>query len=311
MKLFLTGASGLVGSNVARVAARRGHEVIGVTGTWTGAIPGATRTLALNLAREADVQRAVLDEFPDAIVNCAAMSSPASCVRAPVQAAALNVDLPATLAKLAHHLGARLVHLSSEQVFDGKTNTPYRATDPVNPPNLYGQQKVQSEGIVGEFAPDNSVVVRLPLLGGNSLTGRRSFHERFFADWAAGRKTRLYRDEFRQPCSAENVAEVLVELIERRDPRGVVHWAGAVPVNRVTLGRAVARQFRLPDDIAGIDEANRADDPGGAERQAWLALDCSPLAGLLKTRPESLEAMMEKLVVPPSCRAWYAGLPGS
>lgn len=307
MKVILTGASGLVGSNVAKVAARRGHDVHAIALSWSGAIPGAKSVQTVDLTVEAEIQRAVLDLFPDAIINCAALSSPAACDRDPALGTALNVTLPAALAKLAHHLGARLVHLSSEQVFDGRSATGYRATDTPNPPNLYGRQKVQSEGLVGEFAPELSVTVRLPLLGGNSLTGRRSFHERFFADWAAGRTTRLYRDEFRQPCSAENVAEVLVELIERPDPCGIVHWAGAAVLSRVELGRSVARHFRLPEEES-IDEADRADDPGGVERQAWLGLECGPLAGILKTRQESLEVMLDRLVVPAPHRAWYAAL---
>ncbi len=307
MKVFVTGASGMVGSNVSRVAARRGHEVVAAVGAWSGGVPGARAVLPVNLAEEAGVQRVVLDLFPDAIINAAALSSPAACDREPERAAALNVALPATLAKLAHHLGARLVHLSSEQVFDGRATTPYTPDDPVNPPNLYGRQKVQSEHVVGEFAPGNSVIVRLPLLGGNSLTGRRSFHERFFAAWAAGRKVRLYRDEVRQPCSADNVAEVLVELIERTDARGVVHWAGAAALNRVELGQAVARHFRLAADEL-IEEASRADDPGGEERQACLKLDCGQLTGLLKTPRETIAAMLERFVVPPAQRAWYARL---
>jgi dTDP-4-dehydrorhamnose reductase len=307
MNVFLTGASGLLGSNVARVAERRGHAVTAVVSTWSGAIPGAARVLPVDLADKGAVQTAVLDLFPDAIINCAAISSPARCDAQPGEAHALNVALPAALAQLAHHLGARLVHVSSEQVFDGTRTTPYRRDDPINPPNLYGRQKAESEHLVAEFAPDQSVTVRLPLLGGNSPGGRRSFHERFFADWAAGKKTRLYVDEIRQPCSAENAAEVLVELIERADFRGVMHWAGAEALNRVEMGRRVAAHFHVPaDDV--IEPARRADDPGGAARQACLAIDCAPLAGALKTRRESFDELLDKLVVPPPYRPWYAGL---
>jgi dTDP-4-dehydrorhamnose reductase len=307
VKVFLTGASGLCGSNVAAVAARRGHEVLAVVGASTAPIAGAARVLALDLAREPAVQAAVLDWFPDAIVNCAAVSSPAQCETQPDLSRQLNVALPTTLAQLAHHLGARLIHLSSEQVFDGTRDTPYRRDDPVNPPNLYGRQKVESEHRVAEFAPDNAVTVRLPLLGGNSLTGRRSLHERCFADWAAGRRTRLYRDEVRQPCSAENAAEAILELAERTDLRGVMHWAGEEALTRVEMGRRVAAHFGV--SVADwIEEAARADDPGGAARQAALRLDCAPLAGRLKTRLESFAELLDKLVVPPPCRAWYAGL---
>lgn len=306
MKLFLTGASGLVGSNVARVAARRGHEVTAVVGSWTGKIPGAARLLTLDLGHEPAVQHAVLDLFPDAIVNCAALSSPALCEAQPQRAHDLNVALPEALAKLAHHLGARLLHLSSEQVFDGNQASPYRREDPVSPPNLYARQKVESEHLVAKFAPDQSASVRLPLLGGNSLTGRRSFHERMFAAWAAGQKARLYRDEIRQPCSGDNVAEMLVELMERTDQRGVLHWAGADALTRAEMGARVAAHFGIPAGL--IDPANRTDDPGGEERQACLRLDCTPLAGTLKTRQESFDELLEQLTVPPPYRAWYASL---
>jgi dTDP-4-dehydrorhamnose reductase len=306
MKLLLTGASGLVGSNIARVAARRSFEVTAVVGHFAGAIPGAARVLALDLASEPAVQRAVLDLFPDVIVNAAAISEPPACDAQPELSHRVNVALPATLAQLAHHLGARLIHLSSEQVFDG-TRAPYRVGDPVSPPNLYARQKAESEQPVGRFAEDEAVTIRLPLLGGNSLTGRRSLHERLFAAWSAGRRARLYSDEIRQPCSAENVAEAVVELCERRDVCGLAHWAGAASLSRLEMGRRIAAAFKLPAD-ALIEPARQSDDPGGALRQRDLSLDCAPLAGVLKTRQETFDEMLERLVVPPPFRTWYAQL---
>ncbi len=306
MKLLLTGASGLVGSNVARVARRRGWEVTAITGTFPGEVDGAARTLRLDLADEAEAQRVALDLFPDAIVNAAAIADPARCDADPEHSARVNVALPAALARLAHHLGARLVHLSSEQVFDG-TRAPYRRDDPVSPINLYGRQKAEAEDAVARFAADESIAIRLPLLGGNSATGARSMHERLFAAWAAGRRARLYRDEFRQPCSAENVAEVAIELCERRDLAGIHHWAGAEPISRLDMGRRVAAHFKLPIDRL-IEEGSRADHPGGAgQRQPDLSLDCSTLTGKLKTPRETFDALLDKLVIPEPCRAWYRG----
>jgi len=307
--LLLTGASGLVGSNVASSAARRGFEVIAVVGRFTGEIPGATRVERLDVADQAAVQALALEVFPDAIVNAAAISEVPQCEADPKRSHAINVDLPAMLAQVAHHLGARLVHLSSEQVFDG-TRAPYRARDEVAPPNLYARQKVESEQRVAQFAAGSATTIRLPLLAGNSLTGRRSLHERLFMTWAAGRRARLYRDEIRQPCSAENVAAMIIELCERRDAAscGIFHWAGAEPLSRVEMGRRIAQHFKLPVDTL-IDEAAQADDarPGVPLRQPDLSLDCGPLAGLLKTRQESFDAMLEHLAVPPECREWYFG----
>jgi dTDP-4-dehydrorhamnose reductase len=303
MKLFLAGASGLVGAHVAAAAARRGFEVTAVAWRFGGEIPGAARRLALDLSNEHAAQRAVLDLFPDAIVNAAAVSEVSACEAQPELSRKLNVALPATLAMLARHLGARFIHLSSEQVFDG-TRAPYRPGDPVAPLSLYGRQKAEAEREVARLAPEEAVTLRLPLLGGNSLGGTRSLHERLFAAWAAGQRARLYRDEIRQPCSAENVAEAVVELCERRDFHGLFHWAGAEPISRAQMGRRIAAHFRLPADRL-VDEASRLDDPLGSARQPDLSLECAPLAGALKTRPERFADLLERLVVPPPCRAWY------
>ncbi|MBL9187957.1 MAG: sugar nucleotide-binding protein [Opitutaceae bacterium] len=309
MTIFLTGASGLVGAAFARAAARRGHRVTGIVGTFAGAIEGLAAQRSVDLTRESDVTAALLDVFPQAIVNCAAVSVPEQCDADPALAQALNVALPALLARLAHHVGARLVHLSSEQVFDGARPTPYAPGDPVTPINLYGRQKVESERAVHAAAAEWAVTLRAPLLMGNSLAGRRSNHERLFADWAAGRTPRLFVDEFRQTCTAENLAEVMVELCERRDPAGVFHWAGAELLSRHALGLRIREHFKLTPAQAPIAEATRAAAPEIArKRQACLALDLSPLAGKLKTRPQTLAEQLEELKVPPPCREWYLGL---
>lgn len=309
MKLFLAGASGLVGSAFARAASRRGHTVVGAVGTFAGEIEGVAKKIALDLTDEARTSAAVLEEFPDAIVNCAAVSVPEACEIDPVRSQALNVALPTGLARAAHHLSARFVHLSSEQVFDGRRATPYRPTDPVSPINLYARQKVESEQAVHAAAAEFAVTLRAPLLMGNSVAGKRSTHERLFADWAAGKTPKLFTDEFRQPCTAENLAEVMLELCERPDVCGVFHWAGAELISRHALGLRIREHFKLGATQAPIASATYADIPGAAaKRQACLALDLAPLVGKLKTRPQTVAEQLAELQVPAPCRAWYHGL---
>jgi dTDP-4-dehydrorhamnose reductase len=308
MKIFLVGASGLVGSALARAAARRGHEVLGVVGTFAGTIAGLRQQLRLDLTDERAVPRPVLEAFPDAIVNCAAVSEPGQCEADPARAQAMNVELPAALARLAHHLSARFVHLSSEQVFDGTSGRPYAPGDPVRPINLYARQKLESEQAVHAAAPQFAVTIRAPLLTGNSATGQRSLHERLLAEWAAGRTPRLFVDELRQPCSAENLAEVALELCERNDVRGVHHWAGTELLSRHELGRRVRERFKLTEAQAPIAAVRRSDVPEVArKRQPALALDISTLTGRLKTRPQTLAEQLEELKVPGPVRAWYLG----
>lgn len=307
MKILLTGASGLVGSAFAESASRRGHHVVGVVGRASFTIPGLAEKRSLDLADPAAITGLALELFPDAIVNCAAVSEPAACEADPVRSQQLNVVLPATLARLAHHLSARLVHISSEQVFPGDA-PPYTIASAPRPLNLYGRQKLESEKQVHAAAAEFAITLRAPLLTGNSRSGARSLHERLLADWAAGKTPRLYRDEIRQPCTASNLAEAVCELCERHDFRGVFHWAGAEPLSRAELAKRIRAHFKLSPADAPIAEISRADDPSTARRAANLTLDCKPLAGALKTPLETFDAQLDQLVVPPPVRPWFLAL---
>lgn len=307
MRIFLTGASGLVGAAFARAAARRGHAVTGIVGGFTGELPGLLARRTIDLGDPAALTAAVLEVLPDAIVNCAAVSEPAVVEHDPSRSQALNVTLPTTLARLAKKLKVRLVHISSEQAFDGTRTTPYAIGDATSPINLYGRQKIASEQAVHGAAAEFAATVRAPLLMGNSPGGRRSTHERMFADWAAGKTAQLFSDEFRQPCTAENLSEVLLELCERPELLGVLHWAGADLLSRHALGLALREHFKLSPRRAPIVAVTRAEKPEAARtRQAHLALDLAPLANLLNTRPQTLAEQLAGLHVPPAWQDWYS-----
>ena len=113
-------------------------------------------------------------------------------------------------------------------------------------------------------------------------------------------------EALRQPCTAENLAEVMVELCERRDLTGVFHWAGAELISRHALGWRIREHFRLPEGRAPIVAVTRGATPEAArKRQACLALDLAPLAGKLKTRPQTIAEQLGELKVPPPCREWF------
>ncbi len=225
MRILLTGASGLLGAAVARLAADRGHKVVGVVGRWPAAVPGVASQVSLDLAQPEDVVALARETRPQAVLNCAAVAEPAACDAAPAVSQRVNVELPAALAAVAREVGARFVHVSSEQVFDGAA-PPYSITSPMNPLHLYGRQKAEAERRV--LAADRgAAVVRAPLMFGNSLGGRRSVHEKFLEAWSSGKTMKLFTDEIRAVCSAESTAEVLLELAARADLHGVLHWAGA------------------------------------------------------------------------------------
>ncbi|MCH8475544.1 MAG: SDR family oxidoreductase [Opitutales bacterium] len=295
MKIFLTGASGLVGAEFAQAARRRGHTVIGTGFTFDGQVEGLSGYHQVDLTDHFSIQNLLLDAFPDAIVNAAALSSPADCDENPEKAHQLNTALPEALAQIAHHLSARFLHLSTDLVFSGESG-PAKVTDRPNPTNLYGKTKAASEQAVCRAAPVFATVVRIPILTGNSPRGQRSVHEKLFAQWSQGIPAIFSDQDIRQPVSAENVSALMVELLERNDVAGIHQWAGAEPLSRWEMADRIRRHFGLPEHLVQKDPEGRACD---------LRLDLHPLAGKCKTPVEDFTSQLEKMVVPRPARDWF------
>ncbi|MFO8027972.1 MAG: SDR family oxidoreductase [Opitutales bacterium] len=293
MKILLTGASGLLGSAYATAAVRRGHEVIALTHQNRPVARGLSRSLQLDLSALDPLTSLCLDIWPDVVVNCAAISNPASVEAEPPLAEKINVTLPRHLAQLSNHIGARLIHISTDMVFDGRSEAPYRSTDMPLPVNLYGQTKLMSEREVLEHNPEDPLVLRIPILMGNSPGGQRSVHEKLIAAIQAGQRPKLFCDEIRQPASAENVAEVMLELSERRDLHGIFHWAGSETLSRFEIGQRILRHFGM--DPEAIESASQTDAPGQAARPANLTFNLHPLVSKLKTRTQDFDEQLEEL----------------
>ena len=303
MKVALFGATGLLGWSAGQAVLRRRHELISFSGRGTDDLKGIGRVVPLSLTDDERLTRTLLDEWPDAIINCSAISSPDSVNESPRESHALNVVATARLAEIAAHLGARFLHVSTDMVFDG-TQSPYRSTDSPNPMSEYGRQKLEAEKRVLAATDENLVVLRVTLLNGNSPSGMRSPHERILNGLATGSPPILFDDEIRQPSSAGNVAETMVELLERSNLNGLFHWAGSEEVSRYELGLRILERFGFSADR--ITRASLKDAPDEiGNRPACLAFELNPLAGKLKTRPADLDEQLGDLVVPDHLYEWY------
>ncbi|MGC6455423.1 MAG: SDR family oxidoreductase [Coraliomargaritaceae bacterium] len=293
MNILLTGATGLLGHAYATAAVRRGHRVIALSNTQISNIPGLAASRQIEGTDKTQLTSLCLELWPDVIVNCAAISNPADVDADPQLAEKINVALPRHLAQIATHLGARFLHVSTDMVFDGHAEEPYRSTDMPCPTNLYGQTKLMAEREVLEHNTEDPIVLRIPILMGRSPSGLRSVHEKLLTSIARGERPKLFCDEIRQPCSAQNVAEVLLELSERRDLHGIFHWAGSETLSRFEMGQRILRHFNMP--LESIESVCRNDDPEYAERPAQLAFNLHPIVEKLKTSPPDFQQQLDEL----------------
>jgi dTDP-4-dehydrorhamnose reductase len=293
MKILLTGATGLLGNAYAQAVLRRGHTLTALSHSQPCSISGIAENPRLDAAQPETITDHILQLWPDVIVNCAALSNPDAVEAQPKLARRINIDLPRHLAQLSTHLGARFIHISTDMVFDGQSDDPYRSTDIPAPTNLYGQTKLMAEREVLAHNKEDPVVLRIPILMGNSPSRSRSVHEKLLTAIYSGQQPKLFTDEMRQPCSAGNVAEVMLELSERRDLHGLFHWAGSEVLSRFEMGQRILKHLDLPTDP--IIATQIAEDPAHQNRPRKLAFNLNPIVSKLKTQPIDFQAQLEEL----------------
>jgi len=298
MQIICTGASGLVGYNFINAALERGHKVLALHNSNDLPDLKNLEKLRCDLSNIGQIQRLILDRFPDAIVNCAAISSPAVVDVNPQYAQNINVILPEKLAELAYHVGSRFLHLSSDLVFDG-TVAPYKNTDIPMPLNLYGQMKLLAEKNILKAAAPVSVVLRITHVCGNGLMQNRSLNEKLFLDWASGKKVQCPTNDIRQYSSAKNIADLLVELCERQSITGLHHFCGKDAFSKFDMAKLIAQHFEL--------NSEELIEPITIKEDLDFRLDCSDLEGKVKTRRFEIDEILSEMRIPDACVSWYEG----
>lgn len=268
MRLLLTGASGQLGAYLLREGLRRGRPIT----AWSGHRPGELFGCPLrpvDLTDEDAVAAAFREARPDVVIHAAAMAGVADCHRDPARAEVINTRGSARIAELAEQSGARLVHVSTDMVFDGERGG-YREEDAVAPLSKYGRTKAEAERVV--LAHPRTVVVRVSLLFGPGVGERRTFFDEQVAALKEGRPLTLFHDEWRTPLSLLAAARGLLDIAES-DVVGLLHMGGPERLSRLDMGRRLAAFLGL--DPVGIVSASRLSAPAVEPRPRDLSLDSS------------------------------------
>jgi dTDP-4-dehydrorhamnose reductase len=237
MKLLITGASGLLGLNLSLMMHDQ-HQITGVDRSKLYGVPfELLRADLLDSAAEHQMLDAVR---PDAVIHCAALADPDACEANPDYARRLNAELPGELATACAMRGIRLLHISTDAVFDGTKDGVYTEADTPNPIGVYSRSKLDGERAVLSANPD-ALVARVNFFGW-SLTGTRSLAEFFFNSLNSGRSCPGFTDVWYCPLFVGDLASVLVQMLEK-GLSGLYHVVGAEALSKYEFGTRLARQF--------------------------------------------------------------------
>ncbi|WP_268240889.1 dTDP-4-dehydrorhamnose reductase [Nocardia camponoti] len=247
-RLLVTGAGGLLGREIMRLAP---HAV------------------ALTRADLDITDRGAVDALVrpgDVVLNCAAYTAVDAAESDVDNAFAGNTTGPAVLAAATAHVGARLIHVSTDYVFAGDADTPYEPADPVAPATVYGRSKLAGEEAVRAAAPNAQIVrtawVYSGVNGDFVATMRKLERERDTISVVA--------DQHGSPTSAADLAAALIELTTRPDAPSTLHTTNAGTATWYDLAVAVFEE--LGADPTRVQPCDSSAFPRPAPRPAYSVL---------------------------------------
>jgi dTDP-4-dehydrorhamnose reductase len=262
VKALVTGAGGQLGRALARTA----------PAGWSVTAVARDR---LDITSRESVAQVVAVARPDVIINAAAYTAVDRAESEPALARACNAAGPSHLAHAAKACGARLLHVSTDFVFDGASSTPYSPADAACPVSVYGTTKREGELAVLNEAGQGAAILRTAwvydAVGNNFVsTMLRVMRERG--------AVRVVYDQVGAPTCASSIARVLWKMAAQPDLHGIHHWTDAGVASRYDFAIAIAEEATLAgclDRAIDVQPITTAEYPTPARRPRFGVLDCA------------------------------------
>jgi len=231
LKILLTGRGGQVGLELEQRLPRLGELVV-------------TGPEELDLADAGSMRRALRDIKPALIVNAAAHTAVDRAESEPELALRINGEAPGVLAEEARRLGARLVHYSTDYVFDGSKRTPYVEDDAPRPLGVYGRTKLEGEKRV-RASGCRHLILRTAWVYGRG----RNFMAAVLERARSGAALRVVNDQFGAPTWAADLADATVRMLELE---GTYHVTAAGQTNWFEVAQQLLKLSGLSARIQGV-----------------------------------------------------------
>lgn len=273
MKLLVTGGSGFVGAGILRRAPK--EWTIAATYFAHPIEQGNVAAFYVDVCDADALNRLFSDFHPDVVIHAAALMSGDAMMRT-------NVDGTRNVARAAKSVDARLIHLSSDVIFDGE-HAPYTEDALPAPITPYGESKARAEQVV-PMEHDNSMIVRTSLVYGFAPMDPRT------RQTIDGEMPRLFTDEFRCPIHVDDLADALVELANQASNVSIINIAGPQRLSRYEFGVKIANAFSVTPIF---QPAISASHPSPRPRDCTL--DISRAQRLLQTRLRSVDQALAEI----------------
>jgi dTDP-4-dehydrorhamnose reductase len=281
MRILITGAGGMLGQDLMTAANSAGIDPVGLAHG------------DLDILDQQAVAAAVSDASPDVVVNCAAWTDVDGAEAEFAAALAVNGTAAGTVADASAGVGAWVIHISSDYVFDGHKREPYVESDPTGPLSAYGRSKLDGEAAVAAAAPGGHTIVRSSWLFG---PGGPCFPKTILRLAADRDELNVVDDQVGCPTFTGHLAVGLVELAGRRVP-GVVHLAGTGSCSWHRFAQEIVSLAGLECQVKPVPTTEM---PRPAPRPAYSVLGTERAAEIpaLPSWSEGLREFISSAVIP-------------
>ena len=232
----------------------------------------------LDIAAAEAVHECVGRHRPAVIINAAAYTAVDKAESEPDIAARINAGGAGHVATAARECGARLIHISTDFVFDGAASVPYRPDSATSPLSVYGRTKLGGERAVREALPERSVIVRAAWV--YAATGA-NFARTMLRVMRANGSVRVVADQVGTPTAARSLAEALWRIAGNPAIHGIHHWTDAGVASwydfAVAIAEEGAEQGLVPPEVV-VTPIATSDYPTPARRPSYSVLDKGSLA---------------------------------
>jgi len=285
-KLLITGASGLLGTNLVLGAVGQ-HEITAICHTHLIDLDGV-EVISADLTDRETAHSVIADSAPDWVIHCAAETNVDRCEQDPERALLLNRDMPRWVAQATRRAGARIIQISTDAVFDG-SRSGYREDEIPQPINVYGQSKLEGENAVLDENPQ-AIIARTNFYGWNAQD-KKSLAEWFLSKLELRQTCRGFSDVYAKLLLVNDLVELLLGMMEC-ECEGVYHVLGRDCVSKHDFGLHLTRTFHLESDLI---EPIEVEELGLlAPRARNLCLDTSKICKALDRELPGLEDGLRK-----------------
>ncbi len=287
-KILLIGNQGQLGNELANILTANNLNFLGINQS------------DLDLTQSELIAPFIQNYQPNLIINCSAYTAVDKAENEPEIAHKVNSIAPQIFAQTAEKMGAKLIHISTDYVFDGTKNTPYLETDQTNPLGIYGQTKLAGETAVITNC-SNYLILRTAWVYGVYGTG--NFVKTMLRLGQEREQLKVVMDQIGSPTWTKDLATTIYQLIPQLTPEisGIYHYTNSGVCSWYDFAVTIfeeAKKLGFPLKIEQIIPITTEEYPTPAKRPAYSVLLCKKILHLLGNVPpywrDSLQLMLKE-----------------